>query len=59
MNGYVCFYNQKRAEVHAETTLEARNKAQEIFKVKANKAYLISVTLAEKDGKVVEQSTAL
>lgn len=48
MNGYVCFYKGKRAEVYAETTYEAQQKAAVVFKAK--KSYEVTVMLAEKDG---------
>lgn len=56
LNGYVCFYKDKRTEVYAATRLEARDKAAAFFKVK--KAYDVTVVLAEKDGQPVVHSTA-
>ena len=56
LNGYVCFYNRKRYEVRARTSLEAQTAAAKFFKVK--KAYQIAVVLAEQDGKPVMHSTA-
>lgn len=55
MNGYVCFYRGKKAEVYAKTSFEAQKKAAEIFKAK--KTYEITVVLAEKEGKPVIHST--
>ena len=48
MNGYVCFYKQKRIEVYADTQYEAQQKAAKLLKAK--KAYDVTVMLAEKDG---------
>ncbi len=53
MNGYVAFYKGKRIEVYADTSYKAQQKAAEIFKVKPNKAYQVTVVLAEVDGKQV------
>lgn len=47
-NGYVCFYKGKRLEVYADTLLQARNKAQEVFKAKHG--YEINIMLAELKG---------
>jgi biotin synthase-related radical SAM superfamily protein len=55
MNGYIAIYKGKRAEVYAETSLEAQKKAAEVLK--ARKQYEVSVYLAEKDGEQVETST--
>jgi hypothetical protein len=49
MNGYVCFYNRNRVEVHAETTYEAQKKAAEKLKVPEKRRHQITVVLAEKD----------
>ena len=51
MNGYKAFYKGKSLEVHAETSLEARDKAAGMFKAK--KAYDVSVVLCEKGGEQV------
>lgn len=53
MNGYVCFYNGKRVEVYANTTLEALDKAMEQFKPPKSKRHMVSVVLAEKGGESV------
>lgn len=53
MNGYVCFWNSKRCEVHADTTFEAQKKAQVVFGKRCKKAYEINVVLAELQGKQV------
>jgi hypothetical protein len=57
-HGYVCLYNQKRFEVYAGTKYEAQQKAEAHFKIPKAKKWMLSVLLAEKDGKVVEQSTS-
>lgn len=48
MNGYICFYKAKQLEVHADTQLQARDKAAAHFK--ARKAWEVTAILAEKDG---------
>lgn len=53
MNGYVTFYKGKRLEVYAETSYKAQQEAARQLKVPAKKMYLISVVLAEEDGKEV------
>lgn len=51
MNGYVCFYRNKRTEVSADTSYEAQKKAATFFKAK--KSYEVTVVLAEKSGEQV------
>jgi hypothetical protein len=51
MNGYVCFYRNKRYEVYAETSHAAQVKCAAQYKIK--KAYEITVMLTEKDGEQV------
>lgn len=51
MNGYVCLYKGKKTEVYADTSLEAQKKAATFFK--ARHQHLVTVVLAEKDGKQV------
>ncbi len=53
MNGYVCFYNGQRKEVHADTLLKARDQAASLFKTPKNKRHLVACALAEKDGEQV------
>ena len=57
MNGYVCFWNGKRCEVHAETTYKAQQLAIPIFQGmpgrKKVKGHDITVSLAEKSGEQV------
>lgn len=53
INGYVAFYNGKRAEVHAPTTYAAQQAAARIFGVKEKNRYKVSVMLAEKGGEEV------
>lgn len=50
MNGYIAFYNGKRAEVHAPHSLGARNEASAHFRVPLNRVHLITVVLAVKNG---------
>jgi len=51
MNGYIAFYRGRQVEVYADTSLQARDKAAQLLRVK--KAYQITVVLAEKDGEPV------
>ena len=53
MNGYIAFYRGKQIEVHANTSYEAQQRAAAMFKVKPNKAYEVTVVLAERDGQQV------
>lgn len=52
-NGYVAFYNGKRLELYADTLLQAKEKAVQAFKAPKSKAHMVSVVLAEVDGKEV------
>ena len=54
MNGYKAFYNGKSKDVYAESSLQARDKAVELFNVAKSKQHMVSVVLAEIDGKPVE-----
>lgn len=56
LNGYVCFFRNRRTEVYASTSYEAQTKAAAFFK--ARKQYEVSVHLAEKAGAPVTHSTA-
>lgn len=53
MNGYVCFYNSQRWECRAYSQAEATEKAIVHFKVNKRNRHMVSVVLAEKDGKQV------
>jgi hypothetical protein len=54
MNGYICFYKDKRVEVYADTSYAAQQKAAVLLK--ARKSYEVTVMLAEKDGEVYEHT---
>jgi hypothetical protein len=56
MNGYICLYRDQRCEVYADTLWNAKKIAIERFKLalKPKLHYLVSVHLAEKNGKPVE-----
>jgi hypothetical protein len=58
LNGYVCFFNGKRHELHANDAWDAKQKAIAHFKPKKSEQHLVSVHLAEKDGAPVLQSAA-
>jgi hypothetical protein len=51
--GYVAFFNGKRHELYADSLFDAKTKAVEHFKPAKSKAHMVSVVLAEKDGKPV------
>lgn len=51
MNGYIAIYGERRLEVYAPTIAEARRKA--LAELKPRRPGLLSVTLAELDGKPV------
>ena len=56
MNGYICYYGDHTCEVHADTLINARDKAIDIFQ-KANprrriNPFKVSVMLATKDGEI-------
>ncbi len=53
MNGYICFWRGKQHEVHADTTLKARDLAAAHWKVKPKKHYEITTVLAEIDGATI------
>jgi hypothetical protein len=47
MNGYICFYNGKRVEVHADSLYAAKKLAIASFQVPKKKESMVSVVLAE------------
>jgi hypothetical protein len=48
MNGYIGFsHNGKRAEIYANSLVEAKQKALDLFKPPKSKVYMVSVALAE------------
>jgi hypothetical protein len=57
VNGYVCFYNGERHEVHADTPLQAQEAVREVVQKKYPrrkvKGWDISVNLAEVNGQQV------
>jgi hypothetical protein len=57
--GYVCFYNGKRVEIFADSMFQARELAEKLFKPSKSKKHMISVVLAEIDGKTVVQNISL
>jgi hypothetical protein len=56
MNGYIVFYKNKRWEVYASDVMTAKQKAIAHYRVPANREHLVSVYLAEKEGKPVEHT---
>lgn len=59
LNGYIAFHGGKQMEIQAETSYKAHQKAVEAFKVKPNKAHMVSVVLAEKDGEQVTHDPSI
>lgn len=57
MNGYIAFFNGKRAEIYAESLYAATLKAIGQLKVPKSKRGLLSVVLAEKDGEQVTHNS--
>ena len=51
MNGYICYYKNKKTEVYANTSYEAQQGAAKRFKAK--KSYQVNVVLAELGGEPV------
>lgn len=55
MNGYIAFWKGQRTEVYANTLLEAKNKAEDVFRAQAGRRKVrpvdVTVALAEIDGK--------
>ena len=54
--GYIAFFKNKRTEVRADTSLEARDLAAHYFRTK--KPYEVTVVLCEKDGEAITHSGA-
>jgi hypothetical protein len=50
MNGYVAFYNGKRAEVRANDLYSAKKEAIKVFGVPRKREHMVTVMLAEKKG---------
>ena len=57
MNGYICFYNDKRIEVHADSMYAAQEKAvaefQKMFPRRKVKGFQVNTNLAELAGETV------
>ena len=61
MNGYVCFWKQKREEIYAYTSSEAQKLAAIAFQKhsrKKVKQHQVLVIIAKRDGQDVEHSPA-
>jgi len=58
MNGYICMFLGKRVEVIANDLWQAKQKAISALNVPKSKQGLLSIVLAEVDGKDIIQSTA-
>lgn len=53
MYGYIAIFGDRRHELYANSLFEAREKALEHFKPRKRVAHMVTVVLAEKDGKTV------
>jgi hypothetical protein len=53
MNGYLAFYNGKKIEIIAEDLYSAKQQAIKKLNVNRKKEYMVTVILAEKNGKTV------
>lgn len=53
MHGYVAMYNRKKIEVRAADLYSAKQKAVAELGVRKKQEHMVSVMLAEKDGKPV------
>ena len=53
MNIYIAFYRDLQIEIEAESTIIAQQMVAKALKVPAKKWYLITIMLAQKDGKQV------
>ena len=53
MNGYVAIYRGRRVEVYADSLWEATVAARNELKPPKSERHMVSVILAEKDGKPV------
>lgn len=51
MNGYKAFYNNKTADIYANSAYEAQLKAIEFFKPSKSKQHMVHVHLCEVDNK--------
>ena len=58
MNGYICMFLGKRVEVLANDLWQAKQKAISALNVPKSKQGLLSIVLAEVNGKDIIQSTA-
>lgn len=52
-NGYVAFFNGKQADVYADTSFQATERAKAFFKPAKSKAHMVHVVLAEREGEQV------
>ena len=53
MNGYVCFYENKRWETYSPSLADAKDKALAYFKPAKSKRHMVHCHLAEKDGETI------
>jgi len=59
VNGYIAYFKRQRIEIEAQSLLEAKRKALEVFKPNKRDAMLVAVMLAEKNGKPVIHDPAM
>jgi hypothetical protein len=53
MNGYVAFFEGRRHELHADSLFKAKEAAVAFFKPSKSKRHLVTVVLAEVQGRQV------
>ena len=53
-HGYIAIYRRMKHEVYADSLWQAQVKAEEFFRPSKSQRHMISVMLAEKDGKPIE-----
>jgi hypothetical protein len=56
-NGYMAFFNGKKAEVYADSSLQAQERAIAYFKPAKSKRHMVFVMIAESNGQQVTHST--
>jgi len=56
MSGYLCYYKNEIAEVHAETSYKAQLEAAQLLRVNDKNRYKITVVLCERKGAPVVHS---
>lgn len=58
-NGYIAFFNGKKAEVYADSSYQAQQRAVAHFKPAKSKRHLVFVMIAESNGQVTHSTTSI